>query len=138
MLINLVALLFNIPRFMCWKWKDGKAVKTELYDNPTFKTSYRIWINFIFLFVIPLIILIVLNSLLFSEVRKSNFYDVQVILVEDHVTFARLGSWFSSSKQIWIRSFKWGTREPCRQKECKVTSPQIGQDWGWTRGLPRA
>ena len=86
-LINLIALLFNIPRFMCWKWKDGKAVKTDLYENPTFKTSYRIWINFIFLFVIPLIILIVLNSLLFSEVRKSNYYDVQMILVEDHVSF---------------------------------------------------
>ena len=28
------------------------------------------------------------------------------------------------SKQIWIRPFKWGTREPCRLKNYKVMNPQ--------------
>ena len=27
--------------------------------------------------------------------------------------------WASSSKQIWIRSFKWGTVHPCRSRGCK-------------------
>ena len=36
-----------------------------------------------------------------------------------------LTAWTSGSKQIWIRSFKWGTIEPCRLKDWKVTSLQI-------------
>ena len=69
--ISLISVLYNIPRFLCWKWdENGKAVKTDLYDNKYFFEVYRVWLNFITQFVIPLIILIVLNSLLFKEVKK--------------------------------------------------------------------
>ena len=43
-----------------------------------------------------------------------------------------LGSWSSCSKSLWIKSFKWGTIENCRLKDCKVISlqslPRLGMD----------
>ena len=35
--------------------------------------------------------------------------------------------WASGSKQIWIRSFKWGTLCSCRSIGCKITSLQSWQ-----------
>ena len=49
----------------------GKAVTTDLYNDKNFFEVYRVWLNFITQFVIPLIVLIVLNSLLFREVKYS-------------------------------------------------------------------
>ena len=69
--ISLISVLYNIPRFLCWKWdENGKTVKTDLYNDKYFFEVYRVWLNFITQFVIPLIVLIVLNALLFKEVKK--------------------------------------------------------------------
>ena len=49
-------------------------------------------------------------------------------------------SWLSVSKQIWIRSFKWGTVRSCRSRGCKnirgqlwksIRNCQLSQIWDW-------
>ena len=45
-----------------------------------------------------------------------------------------LGSLSSGSKQIWLRSFNWCTMEPCRLKDCKVTSIQSSSRPGMDTG----
>ena len=42
-------------------------------------------------------------------------------------------SWLSVSKQIWIRSFKWGTVHSCKSRGCKNI---WGQSWRSQRKLP--
>ena len=44
-----------------------------------------------------------------------------------------LGSWSSGSKQIRIRSFKWGTVHSCRLRGCKNIK---GQSWRSIKNLP--
>ena len=41
--------------------------------------------------------------------------------------------WLSVSKQILIRSFKWGTVHPCRSRGCKNIK---GQSWRSIKNLP--
>ena len=72
MAVTIFAIIYNLPRCFESYWKNGKhgiTLENYLLANKTYKMVYKTWMYFIFTFLLPLVILTILN---FQIIKKVN------------------------------------------------------------------
>ena len=81
------SIIYNIPTMFELHWMVGSgqlngtnitvkygAFPTELRLNPDYEEVYKLWGDIVFLTVIPIILLILLNSFIFKEMKRYKRY----------------------------------------------------------------
>ena len=71
--IVLFVIIYNLPKWMVFKWETNQngvteLKKTKLACDPTFLKVYYAGGNGLFLFILPTLILIISNLLMYKEV----------------------------------------------------------------------
>ena len=71
--VFLFAIIYNLPKWMIYKWETNQngtteLKLTELACDPTFLKVYYAWGSGLFLFILPTLILIASNVLMYKEV----------------------------------------------------------------------
>ena len=71
--VVLFVIIYNLPKWMIYKWETNQngateLKLTELACDPTFLNVYFAWGHGLFLFVLPTLILITSNVLMYKEV----------------------------------------------------------------------
>nr|XP_040571769.1 G-protein coupled receptor daf-37-like [Lepeophtheirus salmonis] len=71
------AILYNIPKFLELKQavfpftNETMIVATSLRENRIYQTVYVFWLKVIFMELIPYLVIIILNTLIVTKIRKS-------------------------------------------------------------------
>ena len=92
---SIFALLLNIPYYMSYTWdKNGDAQLSDFGLSSQFYIVYESWGYFIFRFLFPWLLLVVLSTLVISKVSCyiSNYYRRSlVLLVGQFFYFFKIG-----------------------------------------------
>ena len=75
--IFLLVIIYNLPKWMFFKWDTvgvGELETTKLPCDPTFYKVYSAGGNGLFLFILPTLMLIISNVLMYKEVLIVNIF----------------------------------------------------------------
>ena len=72
-LVVLVSVLFSFPRFFeSYITEDGRFVNSSMSKNRYYTLIYKIGLFFIFMYIVPMLLLIVLNTKLLRTLRRAD------------------------------------------------------------------
>ena len=82
--IFLLAIIYNVPKWMMFRWEtnldDVRELKiTELFCDPTFYKVYYAGGNGVFMFILPTLMLIIPNVLMQKEVLIADIIEMIMI-----------------------------------------------------------